>query len=569
MLNLKTTRFHSIAIVLAVCLVGAALWFFKEPIWMTIESMVPKTVQDMNHSEHSMSDRDAPQSSSSRIEEPGQVPAMVSPGRQQLTGMKTALVSEQTLQTEIRAVGMVEYDEQRITHVNLRLTGWVEDLFVDYTGQAVRQGDPLFTLYSQELVAAQEEFLLAVQTQSDTQDSPLVEVREQGQQLVDAARDRLRLWTITDHQISDLIKRGTPQTYVTIYSPATGFVIDKQVFKGMYVKPDITVYTIADLSTVWVHADIFEYELPFIRVGQTGLLTLDAYPDDTFRGDITYIYPYLKPKTRTVKVRFVFSNPSFRLKPAMYGTVHIQVNRGTRLAIPEEAVLDSGTRTIVFVVKKEGVFEPREITVGAKVGSYYEIISGLQRGERIVTSGTFLLDSESKLMASTNMMGALGMGGVKMEQAHMGQMDMPGMNMNGMDGKSMATQKPGESIRGMAGPIKKKTGGLTLRLTTLPTPPQVGENRIHLVITDANDQPVTQAQVQLALTMPMPGMRPVAIPMTSTIPGSYEAMVQLGMSGQWHLNIVIQRTGHPDIQETFPVETDNGHPSDMSGMLGM
>lgn len=574
MVTLNSVRARWIIIGLSICLFGASLILFKDSLWTAVESMQAKLVDDTRQPEHSRPDRTPKGGMPSGKMEPNQTMAMVSPESQQFIGVKTSLVGQHALQTEIRAVGKVEYDEQRITHVNLRLTGWVEDLFVDYTGQVVRQGQPLFTLYSQELVAAQEEYLLAVQAKAGIQESPLLEIREQGTQLVDAARDRLRLWTITDGQIADLVRRGTPQTYVTIYSPATGFVIDKQVFKGMYVKPEMTVYTIADLSTVWVHADVFEYEMPFLHVGQSGILTLDAYPEQTFQGDITYIYPYLNTQTRTVKVRLELSNLNLQLKPDMYGTVRIQVNRGSRLAVPEEAVLDSGTRKIVFAVQGEGKFEPRNVTLGPKVGSYYEIVDGLKQGERIVTSGTFLLDSESKLMASTNMMGALGMGGVKMEQAHMGKMDREGMTMNGMDmgdmnrgqmEKTMKMPIPGS----IAGQVERHAGGLTLRFSTFPTPARQGDNRIQIAVTDENGKPVTNAQARLTWTMPMPGMRPATVPMSPTAPGTYEATANLGMNGRWDLTISIQRADHADLQETFSVVADEEPMSGMSGMSGM
>ena len=206
-------------------------------------------------------------------------------------------------------------------------------------------------------------------------------------------------------------------------------MINKQVFKGMFVEPQTKVYAIADLSAVWVHAEIYEYEVPFVRVGQSATLTLDAYPGESFHGQVTYIYPYMNKEARTLKVRLEFPNPGLRLKPEMYGAVVIRVDRGRKLAVPDQAVLDSGIRKIVFVAKGKGLFEPRQVTLGPKVGSYYEVIEGLVEGERIVTSGTFLLDSESKLMATTNMMGALGMGGIRMEQAQMGKMEMPGMKM--------------------------------------------------------------------------------------------------------------------------------------------
>ena len=420
---------------LAMVVLAGVLLFLDNQVWPRVLVIIEQTSQLVVRADHDMTWPDT-MAAMGEMAMPvvmekasEQAAVMVTPVRQQLIGVKTAVVGKQQLETAIRAVGKVDYDEQRIAHVNLRISGWVEDLFVDYTGQLVRKRQPLFTLYSPDLVAAQDEYLLALRAEEQVQDSPLPEVREQAAQMVQAARDRLRLWTITDQQITELARRGTAQTYLTIFSPIAGHVIDKQVFKGMFVEPQTKVYAIADLSAVWVHAEIYEYEVPFVRVGQSATLTLDAYPGESFHGQVTYIYPYMNKEARTLKVRLEFPNPGLRLKPDMYGTVVIRVDRGRKLAVPDQAVLDSGIRKIVFVAKGKGLFEPRQVTLGPKVGPYYEVIEGLVEGERIVTSGTFLLDSESKLMASTSMMGALGMGGIRMEQAQMGKMEMPGMKM--------------------------------------------------------------------------------------------------------------------------------------------
>ena len=420
---------------LAMVVLAGVLLFLDNQVWPRVLVIIEQTSQRVVRADHDMAwpDKMAAMGEMAMpvVTEKAseQAAVMVTPVRQQLIGVKTAVVGKQQLETAIRAVGKVDYDEQRIAHVNLRISGWVEDLFVDYTGQLVRKRQPLFTLYSPDLVAAQDEYLLALRAEEQVRGSPLPEVREQAAQMVQAARDRLRLWTITDQQITELARRGTAQTYLTIFSPIAGHVIDKQVFKGMFVEPQTKVYVIADLSAVWVHAEIYEYEVPFVRVGQSATLTLDAYPGESFHGQVTYIYPYMNKEARTLKVRLEFPNPGLRLKPDMYGTVVIRVDRGRKLAVPDQAVLDSGIRKIVFVAKGKGLFEPRQVTLGPKVGPYYEVIEGLVEGERIVTSGTFLLDSESKLMASTSMMGALGMGGIKMEQAQMGKMEMPGMKM--------------------------------------------------------------------------------------------------------------------------------------------
>jgi Cu(I)/Ag(I) efflux system membrane fusion protein len=471
--------------------------------------------------------------------------AMVSPYKQQLIGVTTAVIEKRPLETTVRAVGRVEYDEQRITHVNLRISGWVEDLFVDYTGQLVRKGQRLFTLYSPDLVASQDELLLALRAREKVEESPLSEVRRQADQLVDATRDRLQLWTLTNQQIDDIARRGKANTYLTIHSPATGYVIDKEVFKGMFIQPETRLYSIADLSRVWMNAEIYEFEVPFVTVGQVATATFTAYPGEVFHGRISYIYPYLNQEARTVKVRLEMPNPKLLLKPEMYGTVQIKVHRGVQLALPEGALLDSGIRQLVFLVRGEGLFEPREVKVWPKIGAYYEVQEGLQVGDRVVTSGNFLIDSESKLMAATNMMGSLGMGGVKMEQAQMGEMEMGGMP------RERAPSEAGKPVAKVPG--EKQVGGLTIALATDPASPRIGENLIRVTVKGEGGKPVPNPKVQLTYTMPMPGMMPATVPMKPGKNGAYETKVNLGMGGQWDLTVTVQRAGQADVKETFSV----------------
>lgn len=488
---------------------------------------------------------------------PAQAYAMVTPFKQQLIGVKTSPVEKRRLETVVRAVGRVDYDEQRVAHVNLRVSGWVEELFVDFTGQLVRKGQPLFTLYSPDLVATEDEYLLALKAREKVRDSPIAEVRAQAEQLVEAAHDRLRLWTLTDKQIDELARRGKAQTYITMSSPATGHVIEKKVFKGRFVEPEMTLYTIADLSTVWVNAEIYEYEVPFVKMGQPATVMFAAYPGERFHGRVSFIYPYLNKEARTVKIRLELPNPDAQLKPDMYGDALIKVDRGDTLAIPEQAVLDSGTRTLVFVLRGEGLFEPRVVKLGPKIGSYYEVPEGLKEGEQVVTSGNFLVDSESKLMAATNMMGALGMGGIRMEQAHMGEMDMGGMGTGG---------KTPEQTKQTAPVTERKVGGMTMTLSTEPAAARIGENTIRVKLQDESGKPVATAKVLLTYTMPMPGMLPATIPMTLGKEGVFEAKANLGMGGQWDLTVTIQRAGRPDIKETFSVTVGGGSMSGMSGM---
>lgn len=330
---------------------------------------------------------------------------LLSPIRQQLAGVRTGVVQVKDLEATVRTVGIIEYDERKLARIHTKIEGWIEEIFADFTGKFVKKGDPLFTVYSPELVATQEEYLLALKAKRYLEGSPVQEVAQSGYSLLEAARRRLLLWDITEEQIQELERAGKPKKSLTLYSPIDGIVVKKEAYKGIFVKPEMELYTIADLSTIWVYADIYEYELPLLREGQEATVSLSYYPGQVFKGKVVYIYPYLKGKTRTIRIRFEFPNtPDWKLKPEMFSNVEVKIKLGRKLAVPEEAVLDSGTRQIVFVDKGEGLFEPREVKLGTKVDNYYEVLSGLSRGEKVVTSANFLIDSESRLKAA---MGAM------------------------------------------------------------------------------------------------------------------------------------------------------------------
>ena len=321
----------------------------------------------------------------------------ISPAKQQLIGVKIGAVEMKPLEKVIRTVGRVDYDEKRIVTVSPKIGGWIEDLYIDFTGRFVRQGEPLLTIYSPELVSTQEEYLIALKAKRDLKRSPFPEVAGSGDSLAESAKRRLKLWDITDEQIKTLEESGQSKKTLTLYSPFSGFVLEKNAYKGMNVMPGMALFKLADLSVVWLIADIYEYELPFVRVGQQASIQLSYLPGETFTGKAIYIYPALDPNTRTAKVRFEFPNPHERLKPEMYANVEIKIRLGQKLTVPEGAVIDTGIRQMVIIDKGSGYFEPREVKVGAKVEDYYEVTKGLKAGERVVTSANFLIDSESKL----------------------------------------------------------------------------------------------------------------------------------------------------------------------------
>jgi membrane fusion protein, copper/silver efflux system len=295
-------------------------------------------------------------------------------------------------------------DETRIAHVHVKINGFIDQIFVDYVGQLVRKGQPLFTLYSPDLVSTQEEYLIAKRGQKSLGTSPFPEIAQGSQSLLRSTRERLELWDISDEQIKKLDETGEVSRTLTFYSPIDGFVIERKAFPQTSVSPDTELYTVSDLSSVWVNADIFEYEVPFVRIGQDAGMQLSYYPGKTWNGHVAYIYPTADPTTRTVKVRMEFPNPEFKLKPQMFADVELRISYGNQIVVPQEAILDSGKEQRVFVAKGDGYFEPRNITIGAKLDGKVVVISGLKAGETVVSSGNFLIDSESRLkgdMSST------------------------------------------------------------------------------------------------------------------------------------------------------------------------
>ena len=326
---------------------------------------------------------------------PGTV--QISPERQQLIGVRIGTVEKRRLAKMIRAGGRVDFDEKRLTTISPKVSGWIEELYVDFTGALVKKGAALLTLYSPELVSTQEEYLAALRAQRELSASPYPEVAASGRALVESARRRLKLWDISEEQVRSLEQSGEVRKTLTLYSPFEGYVLEKMAFKGMRVEAGMTLYKLADLSVVWLYADVYDYELPFMRLGQTASVRLAHLPGDPLTGKVVYIYPSLDPRTRTARVRIELPNRSGRLKPEMYADVEIRVDLGDRLAVPEGAVIDSGLRQIAIIDKGQGYFEPREIRTGAKVEEWYEVLKGLAAGERVVTSANFLIDSESKL----------------------------------------------------------------------------------------------------------------------------------------------------------------------------
>ncbi len=349
----------------------------------------------------------APTAPSSPQKTTAEVPSLqISPEKQQLIGVKTVEVSLKPMEKVIRTVGRIEYDERKLATVNTKVEGWIERLYVDYTGKYVKKGGPLAEIYSPELFATQQEFINLVKW-SKTQNTEGFGkmLARDAQQIFEAARERLRLWDITDSQIKKIEESGKPIRTLTIYSPVSGYIVQKMALQGMRVMPGEKLFDVADLSTVLVIADIYEYELPLIKMGDTAKINLSYFPGKEFFSTIDLIYPTLSEETRTTKVRFTIPNPDGGLKPNMYTDVQVKIDLGTKLAIPAEAVIDTGERHVVYVDKGGGNFEPREVALGLKAEEMVEVIRGLNAGERVASAANFLIDSEAKLKGVTPLKG--------------------------------------------------------------------------------------------------------------------------------------------------------------------
>ena len=333
----------------------------------------------------------------------------ISPVRQQLIGVSTAAVEMRSLDTTIRTVGTLTYDETRVTEVHPKVSGWVERVFVDFVGKPVRRGQPLLTLYSPDLVATQNEYLLALKARRQLADSAFAETRSGAESLVAATRDRLRLWDITDAQIAELERTGQARRTLTLYSPFDGIVLERNTFAGQYISPETSTAKIVDLSTIWAIGQIFEYEARTVKLGDRAEVEF-PYGQSIRRlvGRVTFVYPDINPDTRRARVRIELANPRLELKPGTYVTVLLRRTARAELAIPKEALLDSGTTRYAILAHPNGYFEPRVIEVGAAVDQFYPVVTGLAPGDRVVTSAQFLVDSETNLQAAMQSMAGHG-----------------------------------------------------------------------------------------------------------------------------------------------------------------
>ncbi len=377
-------------------------------------------------------------------EESAEGTVRIDPVTVQSMGVRTAKVARGPLKTSIRTIGRVTYDEERVEHIHTKISGWVEQLFIKTTGENISSGQEILSIYSPELVATQQEYLQALSYRDKVSGSSFTDVVSGAESLLESTKKRLLLMDISPDQIKSLEDRGEVQREIILRSQTSGIVIEKRVFEGMKVNPGMELYIIADLSRVWVIASVYEYELPFLKVGQETIMSLPYEPGTTYRGKVTFIYPYLSPKTRTVQVRMEFDNPDLKLKPDMYADVIITTETARNvLLVPSEAILRTGYRNVIITSLGNGKFLPKEVKMGPEGEGMTQIMSGIAEGETIVTSGQFLIDSESNLKEAINKMLAAQAAESSLEKPdkkgnEQEQTRMPQMNINN-DQKNMIT----------------------------------------------------------------------------------------------------------------------------------
>jgi RND family efflux transporter MFP subunit len=451
--------------------------------------------------------------------EPNLAPVTLTPQRMQSIGVKTGVVEFRPVRDEIRTVGNIEADETRLSDVQIRFAGWVQKVYADATYKQVRQGQPLLTIYSPELVTAEQDYMVAKEL--------LATAGSHGSQsLLDAASERLKRWQVPDREIARLKKSGKIRHEIEIDSPASGFIIDRKAFPNMYVQPGTKLYSVADLSTVWVYAEIFQSDIGRVKVGDPASITVDSYPDQSFPARVSFIWPEVDQATRRARVRLEIPNPELKLLLGMFVNVRLDLPLGDQLAIPASGVFQSGTRQIAFVDHGGGYFEPRDIEVGTRAGDDFVVLKGLKAGERIVTSANFLIDSESQLQA------ALG---------------------------SFAPPPPGVG----AAAAMNAPQGATLEYYSEPSTPRAGSNTFRVQLTGADRAAITGAQVTVTFFMPaMPAMGMAAMRSVATLSekgnGIYEGSGEVQMGGTWQVTVLGTKAGQTIAQKQFSVTVEGG-----------
>jgi RND family efflux transporter MFP subunit len=457
------------------------------------------------------------------------VPVQLTNEQMNSIGVKSGTVEYKQLNDEIRATGTVDVDERLQSSVQVRFSGYIRKVFANATYQYVRKGDPLFTIYSPELVATQEEYLLARRNQVALNGSSVDGVASGASSLTTAAEQRLRQWDIPSGEIAKLQETGKAITELSINSPASGYIMERVALANMYVEPATKLYTLADLSRVWVNAQVFQNDVGRLKRGDSSSITVDAYPGRTFQGHIEEILPQVDMTTRTVKVRLAVNNPGVTLKPGMFVNVDLRSALGRQLVVPASAVFQTGLRQVVFVDHGNGSPEPKDVSLGARVGDDFIVLKGLAAHQQIVVSANFLLDSESQLQAAAG---------------------------------SYTPPAPGAGQQTPAASAESQSA-VAIDFTTDPNPAHKGSNALHVKVSGANGQPVAGAQVTVTFFMAaMPAMGMGAMSTTTQLtqqsPGLYDGTGVLVSGGTWQVTVTVKQNGQTIGTRQLRVNADGG-----------
>ena len=456
------------------------------------------------------------------------VPVQLSAEQMQSIGVKTGTVEYKQLSDDIRATGTVDIDERLISYVQIRFSGYIRKVFADATYQYVKKGEPLFTIYSPDLVATQQEYLLARQNQKAMSASSVDGAAASAASLSAAAEQRLQQWDIPASEIAKLKETGKAITDLTINSPVSGYITERNALPNLYVEPSTRLYTVADLSRVWVNAQVFQNDIGRLKPGDDAAITVDAYPGRTFSGRIEDILPQVDMTTRTVKVRLAVSNPGVKLKPGMFVNVDLKSALGRQLVVPASAVFQTGTRQLVFLDHGNGSLEPKDVVLGPRVGDDVVVLKGLEARQQIVTSANFLLDSESQLQAAAG---------------------------------SYTPPPPGAG--NTAQQSEQHAQAVNIDFTTSPNPPSKGGNTFRVKLIAPNGSPVTGTEVTVKFFMAaMPAMGMAAMNTTATLQpksdGLYEGQGTLGSGGTWQVTITVQQNGQTIATKQLRVNVEGG-----------
>jgi Cu(I)/Ag(I) efflux system membrane fusion protein/cobalt-zinc-cadmium efflux system membrane fusion protein len=450
----------------------------------------------------------------------------LSPQRLQEIGVTTAVAELKKVSDDLNVPGNVDIDEEKVSYVQTRFPGWIQDVSANATYQYVRKGQRLFTIYSPDLVSSEQEYLLAKQNQNAfAQDMQGMAAHESGW-LLKAAQERLLQFGVPEQTIADLDQSGKVQRNIAVDSPVSGYITEREGLPNAYVQPETKLYTIADLSTVWVYANVFQNDVGRLKPGDAAQVTVDAYPGRHFNGRIDQILPQVDPATRTVRVRLVFSNPGVVLKPGMYVNVDIAVSLGRQLTIPASAVLQAGARAIAFINHGNGNLEPRTIETGLQLDDSIVVLSGLKAGDRVVSSANFLVDSEAQLQAALRTFAPLP-----------------------QQSNATASTAPAAQVQ--------------IDLSTEPSPPRKGANTVRVRLTGSDGKPLTGAQVSANFFMPaMPAMGMAAEHAVAVLAdkgnGVYEGTLQLPAGGTWSATVTVQRGGQTLAAKQLSVSATGG-----------